>query len=487
MTDEMKATKSPGSTSLHPGTGAAGLPAHPDVPARLLIVEDEDNICRVLDEVLTDDGYEVDTVTTGEEGLKALEEEIYDVVLLDINLPGLSGMDVLSVAKSRQGDAQFIIMTAFGSVDTAVEAMKLGAFDYLRKPLRTNELKIVIRRALDTRHLLREVAGLRRDLPGTFNRLIVGRSGAMRRATDLVQRVAPTRANVLITGETGTGKELVARAVHDLSDRSRRSFVAVNCSALPESLLESELFGHVRGAFTGAVQSRRGLFEEAAGGTLFLDEISTISPAIQVKLLRVLQERAIKRVGGREAIQVDFRLLAATNADLSRLVSAGDFREDLFYRLNVFPIWVPPLRERKEDLPLLANHFRLRFAEENGLEPPGLSDETLARMAAYGWPGNIRELENFVERSVIMYPGARTIPFELPTGESATAEETVLAEATEGGWDLDHLEREYILRVLDQVQWHQGAAAKILGVNRRTLYRKIKRYREAGILPAVEA
>jgi transcriptional regulator with GAF, ATPase, and Fis domain len=256
----------------------------------------------------------------------------------------------------------------------------------------------------------------------------------------------------------------------------------VNCSALPESLLESELFGHVRGAFTGAVQSRRGLFEEAAGGTLFLDEISTISPAIQVKLLRVLQERAIKRVGGREAIQVDFRLLAATNADLSRLVSAGDFREDLFYRLNVFPIWVPPLRERKEDLPLLANHFRLRFAKENGLEPPGLSDETLARMAAYGWPGNIRELENFVERSVIMYPGARTIPFELPTGESATAEETVLAEATEGGWDLDHLEREYILRVLDQVQWHQGAAAKILGVNRRTLYpcRRSKRRRPAG-------
>jgi DNA-binding NtrC family response regulator len=378
-------------------------------------------------------------------------------------------------------------MTAFGSVDTAVEAMKLGAFDYLRKPLRTDELKIVIRRALDTRQLLREVAGLRRDLPGTFNRLIIGRSGSMRQAIDLVQRVAPTRATVLITGETGTGKELVARAVHDLSDRSRRSFVAVNCSALPESLLESELFGHVRGAFTGAVQSRRGLFEEAAGGTLFLDEISTISPAIQVKLLRVLQERAIKRVGGREAIQVDFRLLAATNTDLSKLVSAGDFREDLFYRLNVFPIWVPPLRERKADLPLLANYFRLRFAEENRLEPPGLSDDTLARMAAYSWPGNIRELENFIERSVIMYPGARTIPFDLPPGETATAEETVLAEAGEGSWDLDHLEREYILRVLDRAHWHQGAAAKILGVNRRTLYRKIKRYREQGILPAVEA
>lgn len=452
-------------------------------PARILVVDDEDNIRRVLTDVLLEEGHHIDAVATGEAGLKALDTDVYDVVLLDINLPGISGMDVLSVAQSRQWDAEFIVMTAFGSIDTAVEAMRLDAFDYLRKPLKTPELLLVVERALRHRSMTRELASLRSRVPETLSRVIVGRSAAMRRVMDLVERVAPTRATVLISGETGTGKELVARAVHELSDRSRAPFIPVNCSALTETLLESELFGHVRGAYTGATQNRRGLFETASGGTLLLDEISTVSPPIQVKLLRVLQERTIQRVGSHDPIKVDFRLVAATNTDLAERVEEGSFREDLFYRLNVFPIEVPPLRERPEDIPALAGHFRQRFAEENGVEAPGISSETLSRMSAYEWPGNVRELENLIERAVIMHPGARTIPFEPRRRKPVSDGDTLLDSAGEEQWDLDRLEREYILRVLDHVQWHQSAAADILGVNRRTLYRKLNRYREEGILP----
>jgi DNA-binding NtrC family response regulator len=300
---------------------------------------------------------------------------------------------------------------------------------------------------------------------------------------DMVERVAPTRANVLVIGETGTGKELVARAVHDVSDRARRAFIPVNCSALPETLLESELFGHVKGAFTGAVQARRGLFEAAQGGSLFLDEISTISPAIQVKLLRVLQERRITPVGGSESIPVDFRLIAATNEDLEALVESGTFREDLYYRLNVFPIRVPPLRERREDIPILANAFRLRFAEENGVGAPEILPETLARMMGYDWPGNVRELENAIERALILHSGARSLPFEPSATGGVREERGLVNRASTEGWSLDRLEQEYILEVLDSQGWHQGKASAILGINRRTLYRKLKQYREEGVLP----
>jgi DNA-binding NtrC family response regulator len=425
----------------------------------------------------------VEAVGSGEEGLKRLEASLYDVVLLDLNLPGMHGLEVLGAAPSSQTDAQFIVMTAFGSVDTAVEAMKLGAFDYLNKPFRTAELLLTIRRAVEEKELRREVARLRSERGASIRDRILGKTPAIQRVFDLIERVAPTRANVLIVGETGTGKELVARAVHDVSDRSRRPFIPVNCSALPESLLESELFGHVRGAFTGAVQARRGLFEAAQGGTLFLDEISTISPAIQVKLLRVLQERRITPVGGSESIPVDFRLVAATNEELESRVADGSFREDLYYRLNVFPIRVPPLRERKEDIPILAHAFRLRFAEENGLMAPDLLPETLSRMMAYPWPGNVRELENAIERSLILHSGARSLPFE-PIGASSVREEQdMMRRAGAERWSLDQLEREYILEVLDAEGWHQGRAAEILGVNRRTLYRKLRQYRDEGALP----
>jgi DNA-binding NtrC family response regulator len=469
------------------GEGEEGR--NPGVPHRILIIEDEELIREVLLTLLREAGYRVDTVGSGEEGLRALESRLYDLVLLDLNLPGMHGLNVLSAAPVLQTDAQFIVMTAFGSVDTAVEAMKLGAYDYINKPFRSEELLLSVTRALEETALRREVAQLRRSIPtGTLSRL-VGRTPPMQRLFDVMERVAPTRATVLVTGETGTGKELVARGIHELSDRVRRPFVAVNCSALPESLLESELFGHVKGAFTGAVQSRRGLFEEAQGGTLFLDEISTISQTIQVKLLRVLQERTIQRVGGREPVPVDFRLIAATNQELEEEVRKGTFREDLFYRLNVFPIRVPPLRERPEDIPLLAAHFLQRFADENGLQAPGLTPETIGRMMAWEWPGNVRELENFIERGVIMHAGARSLPFDAPGASSASPssdlrpDRILLARAREEGWNLERLEREYILQVLEDTRWHQGQAASLLGVNRRTLYRKLRQYREEGVLP----
>jgi len=453
-----------------------------DGRSRVLVVEDEDSIRELLVGVLGDEGYQVDTAGDGHGALRALDANLYDVVLLDINIPGPDGLTVLSAAPSLQTDAQFIVMTAFGSVDSAVEAMKLGAFDYIRKPFKTDELLLSMSRALEQLDLRREVAQLRRRTSGGGHPDIIGKSPAMHRVFDLIERVAPTRATVLITGETGVGKELVAKAVHDFSERSRKPFVPVNCSALPEGLLESELFGHMKGSFTGAIQNKRGLFEEASGGTLFLDEISTISPSMQVKLLRVLQERKIKRVGGHEQIPVDFRLVAATNLDLEKLVQKGDFRADLFYRLNVFPIDVPPLRDRRQDIPLLANHFRLRMAEENGVEPPEIPAKTLSRMMAYDWPGNVRELENFLERSVIMHAGARSIPFD-PDLAVQHEEHGLLESAEEEAWDLEHLEREYILRTLEKTRWHQGNAAEILGINRRTLYRKLKKYREKGLLP----
>jgi len=452
----------------------------------VLVVEDEEIVRDLLVTVLTGEGYGVEAVDSGEKALKALESELYDVVLLDLNLPGMYGMNVLAAAPALQTDAAFIVMTAFGTVDTAVEAMKLGAFDYINKPFRPEELLLIVERALRETELRREVAQLRRRAGEGVRASIVGKSPAIERMWDLVERVAPTRATVLISGETGTGKELAARAIHELSGRARKPFVAINCSALPETLLESELFGHMRGSFTGAIQNKRGLFEEANGGTLFLDEISTVSPAIQVKLLRVLQDRKIQRIGGNQQVPVDFRLMAATNIELAEEVSTGTFREDLYYRLNVFPIRVPALRERKSDIPLLANYFRSRFSQENDVEAPEISAETMRRLMEYDWPGNVRELENFIERAVIMHAGAKTIPFDAPLGQKPRSERDLLGRARQERWNLEQLEREYILEILDELHGHKGNTAEVLGIDRRTLYRKLKKYRDDGILTDVE-
>ena len=447
-------------------------------PRRVLVVEDDAVVLGLLVKVLTEAGYQVTGVPTGEAALGELDKQLFDAVLLDLNLPGVQGMDVLSVGPTLQTDTPFIVMTAFGSVDTAVEAMKRGAFDYVGKPFRTEELLLTLRRAHEEAELRREVARLRRHAKevGAAPEM-VGRSAPMERVRDLIARVAPSRATVLITGDTGTGKELVARSIHALSGRAEKSFVGVNCSAIPETLLESELFGHVKGAFTGAITNKRGLMEEASGGTLFLDEIGTVSANIQVKLLRVLQERTIMRVGAREAVPVDIRLIAATNLDLAEEVRGGRFREDLYYRLSVFPVHVPSLRERRDDIPLLAAFFLRRAAAEHQISPPTIPPTTMQRLMEYEWPGNVRELENFIERSVIMHAGAKTIPFDPGEGLHRRREHDLLKSARGERWDLDRLEREYILSVLDDVAGHQGRAAEILGIDRRTLYRKLKRYR----------
>jgi DNA-binding NtrC family response regulator len=445
---------------------------------RVLVVEDDAVVLGLLTKIVGEAGYETVGAPTGEAALVELDKQLFDAVLLDLNLPGVQGMDVLSVGPTLQTDTPFIVMTAFGSVDTAVEAMKRGAFDYVSKPFRTEELLLTLRRAHEETELRREVARLRRQVKedGTGVEM-VGRSVAIERVRDLIARVAPSRATVLIAGDTGTGKELVARAIHAMSGRVERSFVAVNCSAIPETLLESELFGHVKGAFTGAIANKRGLMEESSGGTLFLDEIGTVSANIQVKLLRALQERSIMRVGGREPVPIDIRLIAATNLDLGEEVRSGRFREDLYYRLSVFPIRVPPLTERRDDIPLLAAYFIRRAASEHGVTPPGIPPTTMQRLMEYEWPGNVRELENFIERSVIMHAGAKTIPFDPAEGLYRRREHDLLKTARTERWNLDRLEREYILAVLDEVAGHQGRAAEVLGIDRRTLYRKLKRYR----------
>ncbi|HSM08978.1 MAG TPA: sigma-54 dependent transcriptional regulator [Gemmatimonadota bacterium] len=449
-----------------------------DAKGRILVVEDDDVIRSFLVRLLEGKEYDVSAVESGEAALDRLERRLFDVVLLDLNLPGMHGLNVLAAAPVTQTDAQFIVMTAFAEVETAVEALRSGAIHYLTKPLDPEHLLLIIDRTIYHQELRREVAQLRRHAGTGARRRMVGKAPELQRMFDLIERVAPTRSSVLISGETGTGKELAARAIHDLSPRARKPFVPVHCSALTETLLESELFGHVKGAFTGAVASRRGLIEEAHGGTMFLDEIATISPAVQVKLLRVLQEKRITRVGGNAPIAADFRLIAATNVDLEKEVAEGRFREDLFYRINVFPIRVPPLRERKSDIPLLAHHFRQRFAEENDVEPPAISPQTLSRMMDYDWPGNVRELENFIERSLIMYAGASSIRFDPPGVRDDVTERSLIDRARDELWDLARLEREYILATLESTGGHQSNAADILGIDRRTVYRKLKQYEE---------
>jgi two-component system, NtrC family, response regulator PilR len=457
------------------------------VRARLLVVEAEAVVQALLERVLSAEGYAVEVVGSGDAALERLGRQLYDLVLLDLDLPGGGGLRVLSVAPALQTDAQFVVMAAFGSVDTAVEAMKLGALDYLNKPFRTEELLLVLDRAVDARRARTDGAEPQAARRGPFAR-IVGEAPPMLRVFELVERVAPTRSSVVITGETGTGKELFARAVHDLSPRAGGPFIPVNCSALAENLLESELFGHVKGSFTGAIARKRGLIEDAGGGTLFLDEIATLSLPTQVKLLRVLQERQIRPIGSNQPIAVDFRLVAATNEVLEREVKAGRFRADLHFRLNVFPIQVPPLRERRSDIPLLVQHFAERVARENGLPAPRFTPETLARMMDYPWPGNVRELENFVERAIVMHAGAPTIPCDLPgsapEGEPPGGEADLAGRAERDRWPLSRLEREHILSVLRRTRGHRSAAAAVLGVHPRTLTRKLRQYAREGVLPA---
>ena len=452
----------------------------------LLIVEDEAALRVPTAERLTDHGFTVVQAESGEEALKHLSSFAFDIVLTDLRLPGITGMEVITEAIERYPEITAIVITAFGTVETAVDALKLGAADYVSKPFRFDALLHSLSTALERKRLRSENAYLKAQLQERyrFNNLI-GASRPMRDLFELLATVAPTNTTVLITGETGTGKELVARAIHHGSSRRTHRFVALSCSAIPETLLEAELFGHVRGAFTGAVDSRLGRLEQAHKGTLFLDEVGTMSPALQAKLLRVIQEREFERLGGTKTIGIDVRILAATNSDLVALIAEGKFREDLYYRLNVIPVHLPPLRERQEDIPLLAQHLLQRLGRD--LTPPRqgmvLSQDVVRQLMTYSWPGNIRELENVVERALTFSQGRSQIELtHLPSHIQAVSDSvTAQGPSTlpDQGLSLEtyvkDIERQFIKLSLDKAKGNKRRAADLLGLKRTTLVEKMKR------------
>jgi len=458
----------------------------PDSTKHLLVVEDEAALRTAVAERLADEGYVVNQASTGEEAIAQLQAFAYDVVLTDLRLPGVPGGAVLDSALERYPDVAVVVMTGFGTVKDAVEAIRRGAADFITKPFQFEELRHVVRAALERRQLTAENALLRSQLEARYSFSgLVGRSTPMQGLVELLHTVAPTSSTILITGETGTGKELVARAIHHNSPRRQQRFVALNCSAVPETLLETELFGHVRGAFTGAVASRAGRFEQAHRGTLFLDEVGTMALPLQAKLLRVLQEREFERVGDSQSVRVDVRLITATNANLEEMVRAGTFREDLYYRLNVIPVALPPLRDRREDIPLLVQHFLERFGREQSPPRPGLSvsQEAMRRLMAFSWPGNVRQLENVIERAVALSPGrthldAAALPADIRQAEPAPGAWQV--PLPEQGVDLDALlsatERDLIAQALERAGGNRSRAAQLLGLKRTTLVEKLKRH-----------
>jgi DNA-binding NtrC family response regulator len=451
----------------------------------LLIVEDEQPLRQAVAERLAGHGFRVVQAESGEQALDRLAEFAFDIIVTDMRLPGIDGAKVLEAALGRYPEIIGIIVTGYGTVKDAVEAIKRGAADFITKPFQFDELLHVLGSALEQRRLKSENAYLRAQLEERYRfDGIFGRSRAMRDLFQLLETVAATSSTILISGETGTGKELVARAIHHNSPRRAHRFVALNCSALPETLLEAELFGHARGAFTGAVGTRQGRLEQAHKGTLFLDEVGTMNPPMQMKLLRVLQEREFERVGDTHTIKIDVRVIAATNSDLQRMVTEGTFREDLFYRLNVIPIKLPPLRERRDDIPLLVQHFVQKFcAEQTPARPPvAVSQEAMRRLMACAWPGNVRQLENTLERAIALSPGRSQIeigdlPAEMQEGvDAATAFGLAVPEE---GIDFDSyvadIERSLIRQCLEKTKGNKRQAAKLLNLKRTTLIEKLKR------------
>jgi len=449
--------------------------------ARILVVDDERSMREFLEILLRKEGYEVATVGDVDGALLALESDDYDLVISDIQMPGKSGLDLLKAIRDANSDAMVVMITAFATTETAISAMKEGAYDYVTKPFKVDEIKLVVQKALEKKTLATENARLRSELrTERRERQMVGNSGPMQQVYEMVGRIASTKTNVLIVGESGTGKELVARAIHTESDRADAPFVALNCGAIPENLLESELFGHVKGAFTGAVGNKPGLFEAADGGTLFLDEVGELSLPLQVKLLRALQERTIRRVGGNSDRRVDVRIVAATNRRLEDEVAAGRFREDLYYRLNVIQLALPPLRERVEDLPLLVHHFIEKFARELGKPVRGISEEAMARLRAHAWPGNVRELENGIERAVALSRSEWIEAESLPPALGQAAEGKGAAKPLpEGRIDLDDLVAEYerglLLHALERAGGVKKRAAHALGISFRSFRYRLEK------------
>ena len=443
--------------------------------AHLLVVDDDPVTLDLLKEVLSKEGYEVETALSGEEAITQGMDTLFDVIITDVRMGDKDGMEVLRSFKKISPETTVIMITAFGSIETAIEAIRDGAFDYISKPFKLDEIKFTIRRALEQRRLLKENKFFRQELLDKYQfENVIGRSPQMFPVYKTIAKVADTKSTVLLYGERGTGKELIARSIHYNSLRNNRPFIPVDCASIVETLIESELFGHVRGAFTGALSTKKGLFEEADGGTIFLDEVSNLSLSMQTKLLRFLQEHEIKRVGGTESIRVDVRVIAATNQPLDPLVKNGKFREDLFDRLNVVSIILPPLRERKEDIPLLANHFLQKFSEENHKNISHISPEALEILIQYSWPGNVRELEHTIERAVILSPHPMILPEDLQRKifEEAKGAEILFSEES---LPLKEMEKRYVLKVLQETKGNKKKAAEILGIDRTTLYRILEK------------
>jgi two-component system response regulator PilR (NtrC family) len=454
------------------------------IKQQILVVDDEKSMCDFLEIMLNKEGYEVTSTTSGEKALELLDNNLYSMVLTDVKMPVVDGFEVLRKTKEVSPDTVVIMITAYGSPEGAVTAIKEGAYDYITKPFRVEEVKLTIKKSLERSTLIKENIRLRQAVEDRYKFWnLIGKSPKMQRVYELVEKVSQTKANVLITGESGTGKELVAKAVHFNSARKDRSFVTLNCGAIPENLLESELFGHMKGSFTGAIANKRGLLEMAEGGTLFMDEIGELPLALQVKLLRVIQEREFKRVGGIEDIKVDVRIISASNQDLQQKVAHGSFREDLFYRLNVIQIKIPPLRERKEDIPLLVNHFVRKYSADTGKEIEGISPEALELLLGYNFAGNVRELENMIERSITL----ETTPMIADRHIRSYLNERMISkgipptlEIPEEGMDLnkvvEDLEKAFILKALEQTDGVKKKAAEILGMNFRAMRYKLAKY-----------
>ncbi len=442
-------------------------------PVRILVVDDEEIVRESLAGWLRRDGHAVDTASDGKQALEALRADGRGIVLLDLKMPGMDGLEVLAEARRSAPEAVFVVMTAYATVDTAVAAMKLGAYDYLTKPFDPEELSILVGRIVSQQDLVQENEALRAALKREYGfHDVVSKSASMQRVFELAQAAAKSPSTILVLGESGSGKEVLARAIHAESPRAGGPFVAVSCAALPETLLESELFGHERGAFTGAVARRKGKFEAAHGGTLFLDEVGDISAKLQLDLLRVLEERRIHRLGGNEVVEVDARVIAATNRDLARAVASGGFREDLYYRLCVIPITLPPLRDRREDIPMLVQHFAARLTLDLGRRIDGVSPEAMAALVAHSWPGNVRELRNVLERGAVVAKGSviQLADLGLRQDEAALSRDAAIPLS------LEAVEKRHVAEVLAHAGGNVTHAARILGIDRMTLYNKIKRY-----------
>ncbi|AOT69139.1 sigma-54-dependent transcriptional regulator [Geosporobacter ferrireducens] len=443
---------------------------------KILIADDEKNMIWAMKKALKDERYRLITASDGEEAVKTVQAEEPDLILLDLRMPKMDGMEALREIRKINDKIPIIMLTAHGTMESAIEAMKLGALDYLSKPFDIDELKIIIEKALNIGNMQQQIEFLTEELQRSTGKSIIGTSDKIKAVLEIVNRVAVSNATVLITGESGTGKELIANAIHHNSNRKDKPYIKVNCGALPEGLLESELFGHEKGAFTGAIARKPGRFERAEGGTIFLDEVGELTPAVQVKLLRVLQEKEFERVGGVETIKADVRVIAATNRDLKEMVAQGTFREDLFYRLNVIPIELPPLRERKVDIPPLIDYFAEKLCKEMGRSKIRFDQEAIDILVNYPWQGNIRELENVIERIVILNQGEQVVKEVLPKEiifQNSEVKDFILPEE---GIQLEQLEKSFIEQALERTDHNQTQAAKLLGITRHTLIYRMEKH-----------